>query len=241
MQFVPRRILRMNSRFAFVLVLGALWLAAHAQSPTGDSEAMERVRHIILHSRHLGAHGMGYNNQSLNTLSQKLIPADIPILIDLLTDKHLTVGVQFALASQCEAGIIPVREAVVQHKMVFLDAEDAMRLIEDFEACRPETRQRASTMRSELHSLGEAEERRLEQEAKEKAAEDARIQRNALKMRDPKQAKELTRQEREEVYRRSLKAMGLKEEGPMTPAQRDLVQRMYRTMVLGESGNRPPN
>ena len=57
----------------------------------------------------------------------------------------------------------------------------------------------------------------------------------------PKQAKELTRQEREEVYRRSLKAMGLKKEGPMTPAQRDLVQRMYRTMVLGESGNRPPN
>jgi hypothetical protein len=96
-------------------------------------------------------------------------------------------------------------------------------------------------MRSELHSLGKSEERRSEQEAKEKAAEDAHIQRNALKMRDPKQAKELTRQEREEVYRRSLKAMGLKEEGPMTPAQRDLVQRMYRTMVSGESGNRPPN
>jgi hypothetical protein len=96
-------------------------------------------------------------------------------------------------------------------------------------------------VRSELHSLGDAEQRRLRQEAKEKAAKDARIQRNTLKMMDPKQAKELTRQEREELYRRSLKAMGLKEDGPMTPAQKDLVQRMYRNMVLGESGNRPPN
>jgi len=96
-------------------------------------------------------------------------------------------------------------------------------------------------MRSEIHALGEAEQARLEQEAKEKAVEDARIQRNALKMTDPQQAKELTRQEREEIYRRSLKAMGLKEDGPLTPAQKDLIQRMYRTMVLGESGNRPPN
>jgi septal ring factor EnvC (AmiA/AmiB activator) len=184
---------------------------------------------------------MGYNLQSQNMLSQKLIPADVPTLISLVADKDLHVGVQFALASQCEAAIIPVREAVVQHKLLFLDAEDVMHRIEEFSVCTPETRQRASAMLSEIHSLGEAEQRRLEQEAKEKAAEDARVQRNALKMTDPKQARELTRQEREEVYRRSLKAMGLQEDGPLTPAQKDLIQRMYRTMVLGESGNRPPN
>jgi septal ring factor EnvC (AmiA/AmiB activator) len=184
---------------------------------------------------------MGYNNQSLNTLSRKLTPADIPTLIDLLADTDLRVGVQFALASQCEAAILPVREATVQHKVPFLDAEDTMRQVEDYAACGPETQQRASAMRSEIHSLGEAEQRSLQQKAKEKAADDARIQRNALKMMDPKQAKELTRQEREEVYRRSLKAMGLKEDGPLTPAQKDLVQRMYRTMVLGESGDRPQN
>ena len=184
---------------------------------------------------------MGYNRQSQTTLSQKLTPADVPTLISLVADEHLHVGVQFALASQCEAAIIPVRESVVQHKMLFLDADDVMRLIEEFAVCTQETRQRASAMRSEIHALGKAEQAGLEQEANEKAAEDARIQRNALKMADPKQAKELTRQEREEVYRRSLKAMGLKEDGPFTPAQKDLMQRMYRTMVLGESGNRPPN
>jgi hypothetical protein len=185
---------------------------------------------------------MGYNGQSQTTLSQKLTPADVPTLISLVADEHLHVGVQFALASQCEAAIIPVRESVVQRKMLFLDAEDVMRLIEDFAVCTQETRQRASAMRSEIHALGKAEQAGLEQEANEKAtAEDARIQRNALKMTDPKQAKELTRQEREEVYRRSLKAMGLNEDGPLTPAQKDLMQRMYRTMVLGESGGRPPN
>ena len=224
-----------------ILVLASLCLGAYAESSAGNSESLERVRRIILNSRHLGAHGMGYNNLSQNALSQKLTSADVPILIDLVADKDLHVGVQFALASQCDAAIIPVREAVMQHKMLFLDAEDIMRLIEDFAVCTQETQQRASAMRSEIHALGEAEQARLEQEAKEKAVEDARIQRNALKMTDPQQAKELTRQEREEVYRRSLKAMGLKEDGPLTPAQKDLIQRMYRTMVLGESGNRPPN
>jgi len=184
---------------------------------------------------------MGYNRQSQTTLSQKLTPADVPTLISLAADEHLQVGVQFALASQCEEAIIPVRESVVQHKMLFLDAEDVMHLIEDFAVCTQETRQRASAMRSEIHTLGKAEQEGLEQEANEKAAEDARIQRHALKMTDPKQAKELTRQEREEVYRRSLKAMGLNEDGPLTPAQKDLMQRMYRTMVLGETGGRPPN
>ncbi len=160
-------------------------------------------------------------------------------MIDLAGDKDLHVGVQFALASQCEAALIPVRAAVIQHKMSFHDAEEVMRLIEDFAVCTPEAQRASSAMRSEIHSLSEAEQRRLEEETKQRAAENARIQRNALKMLDSELAKSLTRTEREEVYQRSLKQMGLKEDGPMTPAQKEMVQRMYRTMVLGESGKRP--
>ena len=103
---------------------------------------------------------MGYNLQSLNTLSRKLTPADVPILISLVSDHHLLVGVQYALASQCEAAIIPVRESVLQHKMVFLDAENVMHLIEDFALCTPETRQTASAMRSEIHAIGKAQQAR---------------------------------------------------------------------------------
>ncbi len=230
-----------NSRSVAILALAGFCVAANAQSPAGHAESVERVRRVILESQHLGAHGMGYNDQSLNTLSQKLTPADISVLIDLLPDKDLRIGIQFGLASQCEAALFAVRDAALDHRMPFFDAEDTMRLVESFAGCTAKAKQGAAAMRSEIHSLSETEHRRIMQEAQENAAEDARIQRNALKMTDPKQAKELTRREREEVFRRSLKAMGLKEDGPMTAAQKDLVQRMYRTMVLGESGNRPPN
>jgi hypothetical protein len=233
-------VLILNSPLSILLV-GSLCLAVNTQLPAGSPKPAERVRQIILGSRSLGAHGFGYSSNWLSTLSRKLTPADVPTLIDLAADKDLHVGVQFALASQCEATLIPVRAAVIHHKMSCLDAEEVMRLIEDCAICRPETQQASSAMRSEIHSLGEAEQRRLEEEAKEKAAENARIQRNALKMLDPEMAKSLTRQEREEIYKRSLKEMGLKEDGPMTPAQREIVERMYRTMVLAESGKRPPN
>ena len=231
----------MKERLLSAIVLGSFCLAAHAQAPQAENEAARRVRKAILSSRHLGAHGLGYNEQSMEALSRKLSPSDIPILVNLLADIDLHVGAQFALASQCEAAIAPVRDAAADHTMSFLDAEDTMNLIENLTVCSPETHQRATVVRSEIHTLGETDQAKREQQARERAADDARMQANGLKMLDPKQAKGLTRQEREEVYRRSLKAMGLKEDGPMTPEQRDLVQRMYRTMVLGESGDRPHN
>jgi len=230
-----------KTRLMSIILIAGFCTTACAQAPENENESTARARRIILNTRHLGAHGLGYNEQSLETMSRRLTPPDIPILVRLSGDIDLRVGAQFALASQCEAAIFPVRDAAVDHRMPFLDAEDTMLLIEEFPGCAPEARQRATAMRSEIHTLEEIDERNQEQQAKERAAEDARIQANGLKMLDPKQAKQLTRQEREGVYRRSLKAMGLTEDGPMTPEQRDLVQRMYRTMVLGESGNRPPN
>jgi hypothetical protein len=96
-------------------------------------------------------------------------------------------------------------------------------------------------MREDLEKLRQDDQEKAEQEAKRQAAEDARIQENGLKMLDPQKAKTLTREEREEVFRRSLKAMGLSENGPMTPDQKKLVDRMYRTMVLGESTPKSQN
>src|SRR5690348_10248595 len=158
-----------------MIVLGSLCLAVNAQVPQADNEATRRVRRAILNSRHLGAHGLGYNEQSMETLSRKMSSSDIPILVSLLGDRDLRIGAQFALASQCEAAILPIRDAAADHKMSFLDAEDTMNLIEDFGVCAPQARQKATLMRSELHTLGEIEQNNLEQEAKERAAEDARI------------------------------------------------------------------
>lgn len=217
----------MNSRLvlAFLLCLAA---SATDKSP-------ERVRHIILASRHLGAHGFGYNDSSLTELSHKLAAEDIPTMIFLLPDRKLSVGLEFALASQCAEAIIPVRDAATEHKLDFLAASDVMDLITGFSGCAVDARQQATAMRDELEQLREQDQEKAAQEAKRQAEEDARIQQNGLKMLDPQKAKELTRQDREEVFRRSLKAMGLSENGPMTPDQKKLVDRMYRTMVLGES------
>ena len=84
---------------------------------------MERLRRVILDSRHLGAHGMGYNDQSLNTLSRKLTPADIPTLIDLLADKTVQHGAEkvvgidargflfgAAVAYKLGLGFVPIRK-----------------------------------------------------------------------------------------------------------------------------------
>src|SRR5215469_3039491 len=119
-----------------------------------NSEA--RVRQIILSTRHLGAHGTGYNTRSLSQLSKKLTPADIPLLISLASrDSDLSVGVQFALASQCGPSVTAVGDAVehqdpAQRKFLYLDTEDTLQLISEFEGCTPEVRHQAVHVRAEV-------------------------------------------------------------------------------------------
>jgi hypothetical protein len=220
-----------------IVLLGAFIFFQRAAYPgLGPSSASTvEIRTIILRSRHMGAHGMGYSDRSLSELARKLSPADVPILIGLLTDRTVRVGVQFALASQCEASILPIREAANERRMDFLDASDVMDLISDFGGCAPMAREKAHAMRNEIDQMRQENEARIAEEAKRKAANDARIQENSIKMIDPQRSKALTREEREEVYHRSLKAMGLDEKGPLTPAQKQMVERMYRTMVLGQT------
>lgn len=229
----------MNSRLIAALLLLVVFSAV-GPAPASAATSKARVRRIILGSQHLGAHGMGYNSRSLSQLSKRLTPADIPALISLLAHGDLTVGVQFALASQCGAAILPVQEAAIQHQMNFLDASDTLNLISDFAGCTPEAQKNAIEMRADLEKLRQEEQVTAEREAKRKTDDDARIQRNGLKVTDPAQAAQLTRAEREEVFYRALKAMGLSEDGPMTPEQKQLVDRMYRSMVLGEVKT-PPN
>ncbi|HEV2696419.1 MAG TPA: hypothetical protein VGU90_00400, partial [Terriglobales bacterium] len=185
--------------------------------------------------------GMGYSTRSLWQLSRKLSSADVPTLLILAaSERHIAVGAQFGLASQCAPAIDAVRDSAVQHKMMSLDADDTLQLISEFEGCSPEARRRASDAREDLQHLMQERQALQEQETKQKAENDGRIQANGLKLLDPEQAKTLSHEERLEIYQRSLAAMGLKEDGPMTPDQKKLVDRMYRSMVLGEAKT-PPN
>ena len=223
------RIVLVNSRFIRVLLLITFLHVTSTSVFSGQRNASSgRIRVIILYSRHLGAHGMGYNNRSLGELSEKLSPADIPTLITLLADRKIRVGAQFALASQCGASIVSVRDAARRHEIDFLDASDVMNLISSYERCPPEAREKARAVRDEVETLSKERQARIAREAKINAENDARIQENGLKMMDPKASKELIRQEREEVYRRSLKAMGLDENGPLTPAQKQMVETLTK-------------
>src|SRR5258706_1095575 len=220
------------------LCLGGLCVAAATSFAADTERSVARVRSIVLQSRQMGAHGLGYGSRSLTELSRKLGPADIPALLALLPERSLRTGVQFALASQCEAALVPVREAMLQRRMDFLGASDVMSLVSGFEGCAPPAQARALALQAELEGLDRERQAADRQQARQRSADDARIQRNGAKMaQDPRAAaQELSRAEREEVFRRALNAMNLKEDGPMTPQQRELVQRMYRTMVLGEPG-----
>ena len=183
---------------------------------------------------------MGYGERSLNQLSRRLTPADIPVLVSLLSDRGLSVGVQFALASQCEYAVPAVQAAATTHRISSLDASDVMSLISSFQGCTPQARSQAKEVLVQLDALRKDEEIVAKQRAERRAAEDARIQENGVRMmQGSKQANRLSRVEREEIFRRSLEAMGLQEGGPMTPQQKELVDRMYRTMVLGEPSNPP--
>jgi len=215
------------------LLLALVILANLGATAQDAAHSKVEVRRVILHSRHLGAHGLGYNEHSQIEMSQELSPADVPLLISLLNDPDLRVGAEFALASQCEAAIVPVRRAVISDERVSsLDADDIMDLIADFSRCRPEAQAAARAMRVEIDKLVQERLAKRTQDVEQQAANDARIQRNAVKMMDAAQRKTLTLEERQEVFRRSLKAAGL--ENPQTPAQKTMVDRMYRTMVLDE-------
>jgi len=215
-----------------------LLLAASSRCFCADADpAVARVRGIILHSRQMGAHGMGYGERSLEELSRKIKLADIPVLLSLASDREVGVGTQFALASQCEAAIPAVREATVARKLDFLYASDALQLVSAYKRCTPAAQNRAREAGAELDALRREDHAKTMERAKREKEEDARIQRNAVTMMQGReQARTLSRKEREEVYRRSLKAMGLSEGGPMTSEQKELADRMYRSMVLGEPG-----
>ena len=209
----------------------SVWLLFTTIARAASPEETARVQRIILASRHMGAHGLGYNSRSLEQLSRSLHPNDVPVLIELAA-AHPNTGALFGLASQCQSAIDPLLEAAKEKKIAYLDAEDTMDLASHFEGCSADGQARAAESKIRITELRQAEDARMAEEFKRKQAEDRRIQENSLKLLDPARRGELTRKEREEVYQRSIKAAGL--ENPTTPEQKALVERMYRTMVLGE-------
>jgi hypothetical protein len=222
------------------IVAAGLWMVTAVAAVAWD-DGDARVREIVLKSQRMGAHGLGYNNESLRELSQKLRPDDVAALMRLTKEKDgdVSVGAEFGLASQCEAAIDPVRRAAEKPADMRL-AEEVLELIAKNEACTEEVRKEGTRNKNEVSAARKAYYQKRAEELAAERANDQRIQANGLKMTDPQRSKELTFDERMEVFQRSVKAAGL--DHPKTPEQKALVDRMYRTMVLGESdGKKTPN
>jgi hypothetical protein len=220
--------------------LAVALMVAASLSAMGSEADDARLRKIILHSRHWGAHGLGYNSESMKEMARKLNASDVASLILLLQERKISVGAEFALASQCEAAIEPLHRAAEEKKAEFMASEEVMDLIGGNDDCPAQARKTAQEMKVELAAMREAEDERVVAEARKREANDQRIQENGLKMMDPARRGELTLEERKEVFERSVKAAGL--EHPTTAAQKEMVDRMYRTRVLEDKAeNKTPN
>lgn len=193
------------------------------------------VRAVLSVSQSMGPHGLGYNSSSLWKMSHLLSPKDIPILLSLHANNVRRTGVKFALASQCKAGLDGVLEAVEKKTFSFSDAEDTLHLIVGFNQCDSQTRQLAQEANQKLKLIREEEYKKVMRESERRKSEkkrtdDERIQANAIMSLTTEAKSSLTKEEREEVFKRSIRAAGL--DGPRTPEQEEFVRRMYNGMVL---------
>ncbi|WP_455245088.1 hypothetical protein [Petrachloros mirabilis] len=177
----------------------------------GSANSEDRVRDAIVRSQHLGAHGLGYNRDSLVTLSKALTPGDVPAILRLFTTaSRLQTGVTFALASQCGASIAPLVEAVSQNEFplsLMSDAREALRHLSEFERCTDTDREQARAAMVQIDRMEQDRIDHLIRSARKHRGEDARIESNALKLLNPEQARDVTLEECIEVVMHSRAAM----------------------------------
>lgn len=187
-------------------------IGAVAASPEGGRAASEdRVRDAIVKSQRLGAHGLGYNHDSLVALSKALTPDDLPTMLGMLKNKSSSkTGVVFALASQCGAAIAPVL-AEVSHDDYPLaqmaDARDSLRILAGFGGCSAADRESARSAERELERVERRKIDRVMESVRTHRSEDARVENNALKLLNPDRASEVSLEECIEVVMRSRAAL----------------------------------
>ena len=187
-------------------------IGASVAFPVSSSAASEdRVRDAIVKSQRLGPHGLGYNRDSLVALSKSLTPDDLPAMLGLLkSESSSKTGVVFALASQCGAAIAPLLEEASHDDFSLAqmaDARDALRILAGFDRCSPADRDAARSAGVKLERLERRQIERVMESVRTHREEDARVQKNALKLLNPEKAKEVTLEECIEVVMRSRAAL----------------------------------
>jgi hypothetical protein len=150
----------------------------------GASTERDAIRKILLGSRHLGAHGLGYNAQSQAELAKQLSPAAVPTLLTLLVhDQETSTGAIFGLASQCGAAIMPILDAAQRRTIPYI--RDALTQMEHAAVCSPSDQQRAVEARMELDRIIEDENERRRRVVDEQHARRREVTTHGLMLLDP--------------------------------------------------------
>jgi hypothetical protein len=195
----------------------------------GPLSERDEIRRTILQARHLGAHGLGYNNQSQAELAKKLSPASIPILFELLVqDKEAHSGVVAGLASQCGAAIEPILGVAEQRAVPFMnlsDLRDALAWMKHAETCQAVDQRLAGEAIVRLDHIIQAESARRRQVAEERKVRQARLTERGLRMLDPEGRKSVSINECLEVVWESVKAAGI------DPTKSEASQQMLNRQI----------
>ena len=180
---------------------------------TESSTERDATRQILLESRHLGAHGLGYNAQSQAELAKQLSPAAIPTLLNLLVhDRETQVGAIFGLASQCGAAIMPILDAAQRHTVPSInlsDLRDALTLMERVELCSTSDQQRAGEAIKTLDRIIEDENAKRRRAVEEQRARQAEITRHGILMLDPQGRQSVSANDCLAVVWESVRAAGI--------------------------------
>jgi len=223
-----------TNRFRFTVYLVLFIALCHAASPAGAEQPHDTgdVIKIIKKARYFGGRGFGYNNRSLDELSEKLRPADAPILIGLLhaEDYTLATGASFGLAALCDTGAEALAQAIANDDSLPLDrARDSFNMMLHFSKCTAETRSRVHEL---APAIDTAFQRRMEKhDADRRAAEAALVRHNtlSLKLLDPEARKTLTPEERQEIFDANVKSLHL---GGKRDADQEKLYQMMKKSIL---------
>lgn len=207
MEMLPRMVL------AALAASAGLWACSSGAADISVTE-LQRLRKIVLDSRQMGAHGLGYGQRSMSELARRLNPADVPGLIALLDDKTRTAanGATFALASQCAAAIEPVTARVRAPNVElprFEQARETLERIAGNLSCSDAARERARVAAAEVTLAEKAAYARRIDDVRRRDAEDARLQAESAKLSDPARRREVSYQDCLAIAERSRKAAGL--------------------------------
>jgi len=210
----------------YLFFLSAFSFAASADTP----RSQDAVYKIVKNAKTFGPHGYGYTLKSLDKLSERLTPADTQALISLLKDSDTATGASFGLAALCGDGLSALSPAIDNDPRLPLDrARDILNTVRHFPKCTGEDRSRAEDLNAQIDAA--FERRRAHALAAQKAAQEELEQHNRrqLKQLDPDLRKTLSAEERAQILEDNARALGL--DGPRTPEQEMLYQKMKQALM----------